>query len=193
MNQVIGVIPARYESSRFPGKPLANILGKSLIQRSYENALRCSTLSELLVATDDIRIAEHVKEFGGKVVMTSPDCATGTDRIAEVVKNLKELDDNSIIINIQGDEPCLDPKIINEVIALLQNDNNAVMGTAVTPLSPNEDPTSPSIVKCVLDLQGNALYFSRSPIPSKKDAKLLRHKSVLTYLRHTTANTFTKS
>ncbi len=163
----IGIIPARYGSIRFPGKPLAPILGKTLLQRTYENARRCKSLKLIVVATDDQRIYDHVKEFGGEVVMTSMDCETGTDRLAEVIKLYPHLK-SCIVINIQGDEPCIDPKTIDAVIEILRCDPQASMSTAAVLLSSEEEATSPSIVKCTMDQRGNALYFSRNLIPSNK-------------------------
>jgi 3-deoxy-manno-octulosonate cytidylyltransferase (CMP-KDO synthetase) len=110
--RTVGIIPARYSSTRFPGKMLAPILGKSLIRRTYENALRCSSLDAVVIATDDKRIFDHVAEFGGKVVMTSPDCPTGTDRLVEAIQQHRFLDPFEIVINIQGDHPCLAPSSI---------------------------------------------------------------------------------
>lgn len=162
---VIGVIPARYASTRFPGKPLADIKGKTLIQRTYENAKLCKALDLVVVATDDKRIFEHVKSFGGDVVMTSEECPTGTDRIAEVIRGTRAYDKAQIIINIQGDEPCLDPDVITKVVEILENDPQAVMSTAIVPLLPEEAGNS-SVVKCVIDKLHNALYFSRALIPA---------------------------
>ena len=116
MPKVVGIIPSRYASSRFPGKPLVQILGKSLIQRTYENTLRCRSLEKVIVATDDARIYDHVKGFGAPVVMTSLDCLTGTDRLAEVLQREASLGDVEIVMNVQGDEPCIDPAIIDAVI-----------------------------------------------------------------------------
>ncbi|MCE2983947.1 MAG: 3-deoxy-manno-octulosonate cytidylyltransferase, partial [Parachlamydia sp.] len=164
--QIIGIIPARFGSTRFPGKPLVPIFGKTLLQRSYENASLAS-IDEVIVATDDQRIFDHVYAFGGRAVMTSPHCLTGTDRVAEVLQNSPEWLSASAIINIQGDEPCLQPWAINQTVEALLNDPSAQMATLAAPAS-DEEALKHSVVKCVLDLQGNALYFSRSPIPSKK-------------------------
>lgn len=164
---IIGMIPARYGSSRFPGKPLVPILGKTLIQRTFENAQQIASLDKLIIATDDRRIAEHAAQFGAEVVMTG-DCLTGTDRLAEVLQNDFSYLKASAIVNIQGDEPLLDPHAVEEAIALLLNDPAASMATVVTPLKTEEEAFNPSIVKCVKDLQNNALYFSRTLIPSNK-------------------------
>lgn len=164
--KVAGVIPARYGSSRFPGKPLAKIAGKSLIQRTYESCQQCSLLDAIFVATDDERIYEHVKEFGGQVVMTSKDCPTGTDRIIEAVQKEAILKNASIIINIQGDEPCIEATVIQSVIELLLTDPQAVMSTAIMKIQSETEANNPFVVKCSVDRQGNALYFSRALIPS---------------------------
>lgn len=179
--KVVGMIPARYGSIRFPGKPLVNILGKSLIQRTYENAKRCKILDELIVATDDKRIFDHVKGFGGEAVMTSTECATGTDRLAEAVKNSAHLKEVSIILNIQGDEPCLEPEVMDEVVNLLIQDPDAAMSTAVVKIDSEEEACNPSVVKCVMDAKCNALYFSRSLIPADKS---LKFRKDLIYYRH---------
>lgn len=166
--QVVGVIPVRWNSSRFPGKPLADLLGKSLLRRTYENARRSSSLDRLVVATDDQRIFKHVLEFGGEAFMTAEACPTGTDRICEVVKS--HFPQAGIIVNIQGDEPCLDPFIIDTLVKHLNENPEAVVLTPVTKI---EDPShifDPSSVKCVFDKSGKALYFSRAPIPFPQKA-----------------------
>ncbi|MFT4553136.1 MAG: 3-deoxy-manno-octulosonate cytidylyltransferase (CMP-KDO synthetase) [Chlamydiales bacterium] len=180
--KAIAIIPSRYESQRFPGKPLALIAGKSLIQRTYENALHCKSLDDVVVATDDQRILDHVLSFGGKVIMTSQNCATGTDRLAEVLKNTDLCNDVDIILNIQGDEPCLSHKVITDVINLLHNDQEAVMGTAAAPLTSLEEASRPSVVKCVIDQQGNALYFSRALIPAGKTQALQENSLIYRHL-----------
>lgn len=164
--KILGLIPARHNSSRFPGKMLAVINNKTLIQLTYENAYRCSLFNSLVVATDHQQIYDHVKSFGGNVVMTSPHCATGTDRIVEAIKNNPYLNDASIVVNIQGDEPCLDIQIVHQVVEILINDPTSVMATAVVPLETLEDAQNPNIVKCVIDNKQNALYFSRALIPA---------------------------
>lgn len=166
--KVIGIIPARFASTRFPGKPLVPILGKTLLQRTYENATRISGLDKLIVATDDERISAHVRQFGGEVVMTSESCLTGTDRLAEVLQIQPHLMKAAAVVNIQGDEPCIDPHSVHRAISLLLDDSLASMATLVTPLQTEEDALNPSIVKCVMDLKNNAMYFSRSLIPSSK-------------------------
>lgn len=178
--RVVAIIPSRYGSTRFPGKSLAMISGKSLIQRTYENAKRCKLIDEWIVATDDQRIFAHVKSFGGNVIMT-PDAPTGTDRLAYVVREYPYLKEVEIIINIQGDEPCVDPESISSVITILQNDHSAVMSTAIYPLKSFEEACNPNYVKCVIDLHQNALYFSRSVIPGGLPTK---QQEQITYYKH---------
>lgn len=165
---VIAIIPARYASSRFMGKPLAKIYGKTLIQRTYENAKYCRLLDELVVATDDERIYDHVKNFGGHVVMTPESCPTGSDRLAYVVQHDPRLQRAEVIVNVQGDEPCLNPDVLVALVEALRSDPSAVMSTVVVKLENQEEASHPSNVKCVLDLSGNVLYFSRSLIPGGK-------------------------
>lgn len=180
--KVAGVIPARYGSSRFPGKPLALILGKSLIQRTYESCQKCSLLSDIVVATDDQRIFDHVQSFGGRVVMTDTHCSTGTDRIIQAVEKDPKLQDASILVNIQGDEPCIDPLVIQKVIELLIQDTQSMMSTAIMKLHSEEEAVHPSVVKCTVDKEGYALYFSRSLIPSNPNQKF--NPSTTTYYKH---------
>lgn len=181
---VIGMIPARYKSSRFPGKPLALILGKSLIQHTYENTKRCKELKAVIVATDDERIFEHVRGFQGDVVMTSPDCLTGTDRLCEVVRKDPQFNQYDIIINVQGDVPCLEPEVITQLIEALRNDPEAVLATPVTLIRSQEELQNPSVVKCVKDLNSNALYFSRSVIPGgKKQPEYYHHVGIYAFRR----------
>ncbi len=163
-DKIIGIIPARYGSTRFPGKPLVSILGKTLLQRTYENAKLASSLHTVIVATDDQRIFDHVKSFGGQVVMTAVACPTGTDRVAEVLLQQPNWLTCAAVVNIQGDEPCIDPHAINAVVQVLLEDPLASMSTLVTPLRTEEEALSPSIVKCVMDRHQNALYFSLSLI-----------------------------
>lgn len=179
--RVLGVIPARYGSVRFPGKPLANISGKTLIQRTYENALRCPSIESLIVATDHPAIFEHVQSFGGQVFMTSSQCPTGSDRIAEVLRAEKQFLDADIIVNVQGDDPCIDPKSLDSVIAVLKADPSCVVATPVVKIESEEEALSPHVVKCVLDQNHCALYFSRSLIPGNKRGL---YDPLQTYYRH---------
>lgn len=169
--QIIGMIPARFGSTRFPGKPLVEIQGKTLLQRTYENALKATSLSSLIVLTDDQRISDHVKSFGGLVMMTSPDHLTGTDRIAAAVASDSALQSASVIVNIQGDEPCIPPTLIDMIADALMENPSVQMSTAVAALVSKEETENPAVVKCVFDESKNAIYFSRSMIPSSKTGK----------------------
>lgn len=188
--QVIGIIPARFGSTRFPGKPLIQILNKSLIQRTYESALRCQSLDHLIVATDDQRIYDHVNSFGGKVILTKENCPSGTDRLVDALQQLDFVDEDALIINIQGDEPCIEPDVIQKVIDILISDSSAVMSTAIMPLDPEKDGQNSSVVKCVIDQNQTALYFSRSLIPGNKEQRThpqhiyYKHLGIYGYRRH---------
>lgn len=162
---ITAIIPARYGSTRFPGKALADLGGKPMIQHVYERTSRASHLSQVIVATDDERIAEAVIRFGGNVVMTSPDHETGTDRLAEVARGL----DSDIIVNVQGDEPLIDPAMINQAIEPFLTDRSLQMGTLKCRITCLHDFLSPNVVKVVTDADGHALYFSRSPLPFFRD------------------------
>lgn len=187
--KILGMIPARYASARFPGKMLAPIAGKTLIQRTYENARLCSFLHDIVVATDDSRIYDHVKSFGGNVLMTSEACPTGTDRLVDALRRHPELQHVNIIVNIQGDEPCVHPHVIQKVADLLVQDPDAVMSTAAIALDSAEEARSPSVVKCAMDLNNNALYFTRAFIGSghfsrwHKDLPIYRHMGIYGYRR----------
>lgn len=169
--KVLGVIPARYNSSRFPAKLLHTIAGKSLIQHTYENTKQFAILDDLVIATDDLRILNHVTAFGAKAVLTSDTCPTGTDRIAEVVSRYPQYGDATIIVNVQGDEPCLPHDLVNKVVAQLLADSTASMATAACPIVSKQVALDHSVPKCVMDRQGNALYFSRTLIPSSHKAE----------------------
>lgn len=178
-DRVIGIIPARYRSSRFEGKPLVNILGKPMIQRTWERAKMATTLDNVVIATDDERIAECCLGFGANVVMTSESCQNGTERCNEALIKLKKKYD--IVVNIQGDEPLIEPEIIDGVVKALQGAPDAVFSTAVTSLSP-EDALDPNRVKCVVDKHGYAIYFSRGLIPFNKKAEVNPNFSYLLHL-----------
>jgi 3-deoxy-manno-octulosonate cytidylyltransferase (CMP-KDO synthetase) len=169
---IVAIIPARYQSVRFPGKPLEKIAGKSLIQHTYENTKRCVIIEKIIIATDDQRICDHVQGFGAEAVMTSSEHPTGSDRIAAVVAANADLQRAEVIVNIQGDEPCIDPETIEMMIHSLQADQTAVMSTAVVRFSADDDIANPTEVKCVIGLNGEALYFSRSVIPGNKTGKI---------------------
>jgi len=185
--RIVGVIPARYASSRFPGKALAELAGKPMVQHVVERATRAALLDEVLVATDDSRIADAVHRFGGKARMTSPEHPSGTDRIAEVVGDLA----CDLVVNIQGDEPLIEPGVIDQAVAPLVADPSIAMGTLARPMGVDE-AVDPSKVKVVLDRQGFALYFSRSRIPYIRDDALppterpyLLHMGLYAYRRET--------
>lgn len=167
------VIPARYGSTRLPGKPLADIAGKPMVQHVYERALQVANAHVVVIATDDIRVAEAVRDFGGMCVMTSPDHPSGTDRLAEVMAQI----DADIYINLQGDEPLVRPTDIESLAAGMLADASVNVGTLCHPIDAHE-AGNPNTVKVVLAGNGNALYFSRSPIPYPRESE------VATYLKH---------
>ena len=171
--KISAVIPARYGSTRFEGKPLADILGKPMIQYVYEGVCQSKLIDEVIVATDDERISEVVKSFGGKAVMTSPTHFTGTDRVAEVAKKLK----SEIIVNVQGDEPLIKGDIIDNAIRPLLTDDTLQLSTLMTRIEEVRDWLNPHIVKVVADQKNFALYFSRSPIPFPRDLQIGRLES----------------
>ncbi len=159
--RIVGIIPSRYASTRLPGKALKPILGKPMIQRVYEAGRKARSLAGLYVATDDARIASAVESWGGQVIMTSPDHPSGTDRLAEAVRAIEA----DIVINIQGDQPFLDPLMIDEVVGPLQEFPALQMATLMHPIHRPADFADPAVVKVVVDCAGNALYFSRSLVP----------------------------
>lgn len=163
---VAAIIPARYASTRFPGKPLASQTGKPLIQHVYEAVLAAKRLDRVIVATDDDRIADAVRRFGGEVAMTRGDHATGTDRVAEVAAKL----DVALVINVQGDEPEMDPAAIDALIDRMAARPDAPMGSLACPFNEETHILNPACVKVVLDARGDALYFSRSLIPYPRDS-----------------------
>ncbi|KAL3508667.1 hypothetical protein ACH5RR_028068 [Cinchona calisaya] len=167
--RVVGIIPARFASSRFPGKPLVQILGKPMIQRTWERAKLASSLDHVVIATDDEKIADCCRGFGADVIMTSESCRNGTERCNEALEKLGKKYD--IVVNIQGDEPLIEPEIIDGIVKALQAAPDAVFSTAVTSLKP-EDALDPNRVKCVVDNRGYAIYFSRGLIPFNKSAKV---------------------
>jgi 3-deoxy-manno-octulosonate cytidylyltransferase (CMP-KDO synthetase) len=171
--KIYAVIPARYGSTRFEGKPLADILGKPMIQYVYEGVRQSKLIDEVIVATDDQRILEAVKSFGGKAIMTSPTHSTGTNRVAEVARKLK----SEIIVNVQGDEPLIKGTIIDNAIRPLLADDTIPMSTLITRIEEVKDWLNPHIVKVVVDQKNFALYFSRSPIPFPRDLNIGRLES----------------
>ena len=186
--RVAVVIPARFASSRLPGKPLLRETGKYLIQHVYEQAARARCAKLVVVATDDDRIRDAVRSFGGRAVMTREDHPSGTDRVAEVAAGLTA----DLIVNVQGDEPQIDPAAIDRLAALLAADPAADMATLAVPLPDRESYLSPNVVKVVCDDRGRALLFSRSPLPFVRDgepdfttrpARFLQHLGIYAYRR----------
>ncbi len=180
------IIPARYASTRLPGKPLADLAGKPMIVRVVECATE-SGARQVVVATDDARIYDAVTAHGAQAIMTRPDHASGTDRLAEAIGQL-DLDDDAIVVNLQGDEPLMSPRLIRAVADLLAAHPAAVMATACHVIAGRDDFMNPNVVKVVTDHEGYALYFSRAPIPWPRDAmagggpiKAFRHVGLYAY------------
>jgi 3-deoxy-manno-octulosonate cytidylyltransferase (CMP-KDO synthetase) len=184
MPEVTAIIPARWASTRFPGKPLVKLRGRPLVQHVWERAGRARRVDRVIIATDDMRIAEVAFGFGAEVALTSPKHPTGTDRLAEVAKKLKSA---SIVLNVQGDEPDIAPDTIDCLVQALQKDPKLGMVTAANPVTDPADVHNPNVVKVVTDLAGRALYFSRSVIPYDRDGrggiKYLRHQGIYGYRR----------
>lgn len=181
----IAVIPARYGSTRFPGKPLARETGKFLIQHVVERVRLARGVDRVLVATDDTRIADAVASFGGKAIMTDPDHASGTDRIAEVARKIGGAADD-IILNVQGDEPEIEPDVLSRLIQRMAAAPDCPSGTLACPFPPEASPADPNRVKVVVGAHGRALYFSRAPVPYPRDgaqADYLLHLGVYAYRR----------
>ena len=180
--KVLCIIPARYASTRLPGKPLRDIAGKPMIVRVYERAVQAQRVHEVVVATDDERIRAAVEEHGGHAVMTRADHATGTDRLAEVAAQRPDCD---LIINVQGDEPLIDPAVIDALVAPFEHDNALMMATAKTEITDAAEMENPNNVKVVTDRTGNALYFSRARIPYARNvgAKVYKHIGIYAYRR----------
>jgi 3-deoxy-manno-octulosonate cytidylyltransferase (CMP-KDO synthetase) len=184
--QVVAVIPARFASTRFPGKPLAEIDGQPMIEHVYRRAGAASTVSRVIVATDDLRIAKRVAEFGGQVRLTKPTHLTGTDRLAEVAETL----DCDIVVNVQGDEPLIDPRAIDQAVAPLIADPSVPMATLYRRITQSAELDDPNVVKLVVDRGGFALYFSRAPIPFTRNPRggwppMYRHIGLYAYRRST--------
>ncbi len=164
---ILGVIPSRWGSTRFPGKSLAPICGKPLVRWVVEACLKAKTLDEVIVATDDERIAAALEGSGARVAMTRPDHPSGTDRVAEAAKAA----DGDIVVNIQGDEPLMDPDLIDRVAAMLRDRDDIEMATACAPIRTREELEARTVVKLVMDSRHRALYFSRLPIPCRRDGE----------------------
>lgn len=182
---ILGIIPARYDSSRFPGKPLAMINGKSMIQRVYEQVKKSSKINEVIVATDDERILNHVKDFGGNAILTLPNHLNGTSRCYEVFEKANSLkpDFYSAVVNIQGDEPYINPEQINQVCNTLTN-KNALIATLAKAIEDKEELFSENTVKVVFSNTKKALYFSRNPIPFMRSLKKQEWLNNATYYKH---------
>lgn len=176
--KAVGIIPARFHSTRLPGKPLISLAGKSLIQRVYENASRCESLDEIIVATDDERIRTEVLKFGGRALMTPGALPSGTDRCAYVAKSL----DADIIANIQGDEPFLDIRALDQAIQLLADVPEINVVTAAKPGISAAELNDPNVVKVVIDKNRNALFFSRQNIPYVRNREELRVHPALQHI-----------
>lgn len=188
--KITAIIPARYGSTRFPGKALADLAGKPMIQHVYERTVRATHISDVIIATDDERIANAVRRFGGNFVMTSTDHETGTDRLAEVAREIE----SDIVVNVQGDEPLIEPAMIDQAVEPFLADPKLEMGTLKCRIKCLHDFLSPNVVKVVTDANSNALYFSRSPLPFFRDkwqdlkdeafasGRLLCHKHVGLYV-----------
>jgi 3-deoxy-manno-octulosonate cytidylyltransferase (CMP-KDO synthetase) len=183
--KVVVVIPARYGSSRLPGKPLVSLAGQPMIQRVYERAKSAQRADRVIVATDDERIVKAVQGFGGEARMTRPDHRTGTERVAEVAAH----ETGDIFVNVQGDEPLLDPAAVDTAVEALLEEPQAAIATVATPIKIPGDIMDPNVCKVVLDFDENALYFSRAPIPWVRDtagkvqARHLKHLGLYVFRR----------
>lgn len=183
MNKAVGIIPARWGSTRFPGKPLHLIAGKPLLQHVWKRCRKAKNLYSVIIATDDMRVAEAAFGWGAEVALTSPRHQSGTDRVAEVACNAKQF---AFVINIQGDEPVIDPYLIDRLVEKLRSDRKADIVTAAHPFENPAEASSPHQVKVVVDTSGRALYFSRAAIPfprSPSKIKYLRHQGIYGFRR----------
>jgi 3-deoxy-manno-octulosonate cytidylyltransferase (CMP-KDO synthetase) len=184
MNKAVGIIPARWASTRFPGKPLHPIANKALLRHVWERCRSAKKLDEVIIATDDMRIAKAAFDWGAEVAMTLPKHQSGTDRIAEVVRKARQFD---LIINIQGDEPLLEPALLDRFVDELRSNRKIDIVTAAHPFESAAEASSPHQVKVIVDLHGNALYFSRYAIPFPRNRSLpikyLRHQGIYGFRR----------
>jgi 3-deoxy-manno-octulosonate cytidylyltransferase (CMP-KDO synthetase) len=183
MNKAVGIIPARWSSTRFPGKPLHLIDGKPLLQRVWQRCRKAQNLDSVIIATDDMRIAEAAFDWGAEVALTSPRHQSGTDRVAEVVRNAKQF---AFVINIQGDEPLIDPFLIDRLVEKLRSNRKIDIVTAAHSFENPGDASSPHQVKVVVDARGRALYFSRAALPFPRNPskiKYLRHQGIYGFRR----------
>jgi 3-deoxy-manno-octulosonate cytidylyltransferase (CMP-KDO synthetase) len=182
INKVVGIIPARWGSTRFPGKALHGIAGKPLIRHVWERCVEADCFDQIVIATDDMRIAEVGFNFGAEIALTAADHPSGTDRVAEGARKLKKA---TIIVNVQGDEPLVDPALLQRLVRKLADNRNLPIVTAATPIS-LEDSLSENNVKVVMDRLGNALYFSRSCIPFRRgtnEIKTFKHLGIYGFRR----------
>ena len=182
--KIAGIIPARWNSTRFPGKPLALIAGKPLVQHVWEQCQKTSELDRIVIATDDGRIVDAARNFGAEVVLTRADHPTGTDRLAEVAEQMPEV---GALINIQGDEPLIDPLLVDRLAETLRSNSDLKMVTAASVIREVDALDNPNVVKVVLGANGDALYFSRSRIPFARDPTAtpvtFRHQGIYGYQR----------
>jgi 3-deoxy-manno-octulosonate cytidylyltransferase (CMP-KDO synthetase) len=189
-NKAVGIIPARWRSTRFPGKPLHLIAGTPLLKHVWERCRRAKSLDSVVIATDDMRIASAAFDWGAEVALTSPKHSSGTNRVAEVASKAEQF---AYVINIQGDEALIDPRLIDRLVEKLRLDRKVGIVTAANPFKNPEDAFSPHQVKVVLDLHGKALYFSRAPIPASQKSDgprsarplFLRHQGIYGFRRET--------
>ncbi len=165
---IICIIPARFESSRFPGKLLVKADGKTILERTYACAKESKRIDQLYIATDDERIRDHALSFGAEVLKTSKKCKNGTERLADALKRYPHLQEASHVINLQGDHPCTSPATLDSIAEMLLDDPSAEIATAARPIQSREEFLSPHVVKCVMGQKNEALYFSRAPIPYTK-------------------------
>ena len=183
MNKAVGIIPARWTSTRFPGKPLHLIVGKPLLQHVWEQCGKAKNLDSVIIATEDMRIAEAAFDWGAEVALTSPRHQSGTDRVAEVARNAKQF---AFVIDIQGDEPLIAPSLIDRLIEKLRSDRKIDIVTAAHPFENPGDAFSPHQVKAIVDARGRALYFSRAAVPFPRNPaniKYLRHQGIYGFRR----------
>jgi 3-deoxy-manno-octulosonate cytidylyltransferase (CMP-KDO synthetase) len=183
MNNAVGIIPVRWNSTRFPGKPLHLIAGKPLLRRVWQRCRKAKNLDSVIIATDDMRIAEAAFDWGAEVALTSPKHHSGTDRVAEVAKKATKFD---YIVSIQGDEPLVDPHVIDKLVQKLRSDRKIVIVTTAHPFANPAEASSPHQVKVIIDQSGRALYFSRAAIPFPRNPsgiKYLRHQGIYGFRR----------
>jgi 3-deoxy-manno-octulosonate cytidylyltransferase (CMP-KDO synthetase) len=183
MNRAVGIIPARWSSTRFPGKPLHLVAGQPLLRRVWERSRRAKNLHSVIIATDDMRIAQTAFNWGAEVAMTSPKHRSGTDRVAEVARHAKDF---AFVVNIQGDEPLIDPRLIDQLIEKLHSNRSIEIVTAAHPFADPAEAASPHQNKVVLDRNSCALYFSRSIIPyhaNRSAVRYLRHQGIYGFRR----------